>query len=88
METTNNKINSKRLSEIRTELKKYRGAINMVAIKAGVQHSFASMVLSGYIRLSHANYKIIEAAIEVLKELREKDKQIEEKINQAQSIKL
>jgi hypothetical protein len=83
METTNNKINSKKLSEIRTELKKYRGAINMVAIKAGVNHPYASMVLSEYINTSHANYKVIEAAIEVLKELREKDKQMEEKINQA-----
>lgn len=83
METTNNEISKNRLAEIRSELKKYRGSINMVALKAGVQHSFASMVLSGYIRLSHANYKVIEAAVEILKELREKDMQISSKINQA-----
>jgi transcriptional regulator with XRE-family HTH domain len=62
------KINE--LEILRNELRKYRGSMQEIALKAGVTRQWVSQVLNGFT----ANEAVIDAAIKVLEGHRKKSK--------------
>jgi transcriptional regulator with XRE-family HTH domain len=58
------------LEILRNELRKYRGSMQEIALKAGVTRQWVSQVLNGFT----ANEAVIDAAIKVLEGHRKKSK--------------
>ncbi|HET7819827.1 MAG TPA: hypothetical protein VFL70_11010 [Bacteroidia bacterium] len=74
------KIPKRKLREWRYELKKYRGAINLIAKKSKVNRVQVSFILNGKREISGSTIGVLKAIREVLVSVREQQKIIDKEI--------
>lgn len=73
-------INPETLLKWRSELKKHRGAINLVAEKSKLSHNQVSMMLSGKMRITDSKKSFLIAVNDVLEIITEKKESLSKEL--------